>query len=226
MSTAGHTSVIRGPGTSTAFTLEPTLLVTANTRYQVLADLRRLLDPSVAPVVEVDADGTGAGGYVVAAANTYTVNYMFGIITFIADQGALAVVRVSGSYLPAIDLVGVTDWSYSASREVLDTTTVNTTAGSVRTKSLGLADVSGSVTLNELLSYDHDPGAGVLVLETYLDNATPLLFESSAGGKRFRAWVLLESADRAAGGVADLVNSTVNFTGAARVAGAGYGWEA
>lgn len=226
MSTAGHTSVIRGPGTSTAFTLEPTTKLTANTRYQLNTDARRLLDPAVALTVEVDADGAGAGGYVTAAAGTYTVDYLFGIITFLADQGASALVRVSGSYLPVIDLVGVTDWNYTASREVLDTTTVNTVAGSVRTKSLGLADVSGSVTLNELLSYDHDPGAGALVLETYLDNATPLLLEANAGAKRFRAWVLLESADRAAGGVADLINSTVNFTGAARAVGAGYGWEA
>lgn len=228
MSTAGHTSVIRGPGTSTAFTNEPTTELVgtvANTVYQLNTDAKRLLDPAVAVVVEVDADGGGGGGYAVAAADTYTLDYLFGIVTFLADQGASAVVRVSGSYLPAIDLVGVTEWSCAASREVLDDTTINLAAGANRTKKLGLRDCSGSVSLNELLTYDHDPGAGELVLQDYLDNATPLLFEASAGGKRFRAWVLLESGETG-GSVADLINSTVNFTGAARAVGAGYGWEA
>lgn len=224
MSTPNHTSVIRGPGTSTAFTNEPTTKLTANTVYQLNTDGRRLLDPAVAVVVEVDADGAGAGGYVVAAASTYSIDYQFGIITFAADQGASAVVRVSGNYLPVIDLVGVTDWTYTAARTVLDDTAVNNSAGA-RSKKLGLKDLSGSLTLNELMSYDHDPGAGSLVLQSYLDNATPLLLEVATGGKRFRAWVLLESAETG-GGIDDLIGSTVNFTGAARANGlAGYSWE-
>lgn len=225
MPIANHTSVVRGPGSSTAFTLEPTTKLTANLVFQINTDARRLLDPAVAPLVEVDADGPAAGGFVTAAASTYVVDYLFGIITFAVDQGAASVVRVSGSFLPALDLVGVTDWSFTASREVLDETTINNATGT-RAKRLGLRDVSGSLTLNELLSFDHDPGAGVLVLRTLLDNGTPLLFERASGGKRFRAWVLLESAEEG-GGVADLVNSTVNFTGAARASGvAGFGWEA
>lgn len=224
MSTANHTSVIRGPGTSTAFTNEPTTTVEANTVYQLNTDARRLLDPAVAVVVEVDADGGGGGGYVVAAADTYSVDYQFGIITFLADQGAPALVRVSGSYLPVIDLVGVTDWSYTATRDVLDDTTVDNADG-VRSKKLGLKDLSGSMTVLELLSYDHDPGAGELVLQDALDSGTPLLFEVATGGKRFRAWVLLESAETG-GSVADLINNTINFTGAARANGvAGYAWE-
>lgn len=225
MSTANHTSVIRGPGTSTAFTNEPTTKLTANTVYQIDTDARRLLDPAVAVVVEVDADGGGGGGYAVAASDTYEVDYQFGIITFDADQGASAVVRVSASYLPVIDLVGVTDWSYTATRDVLDDTTVDNADG-VRSKKLGLKDISGSFTLNELLSYDHDPGAGELILQDSLDNGTPLLFEVSAGGKRFRAWVVLESSETS-GGVADLINNSINFTGAARANGvAGHSWEA
>lgn len=225
MSTAAHTSVVRGPGASTAFTNEPTTKLTANTVYQLNTDAKRLLDPAVAVVVEVDADGVGAGGYAVAPASSYTVDYLFGIITFLADQGSAALVRVSGSYLPVIDLVGVTDWSYTASREVLDDTTVNNAAGN-RTKKLGLKDLSGSLTLLELLSYDHDPGGGTLVLQTLLDNGTPLLLEVAAGGKRFRAWVLLESAE-GGGDVAGLINNTVNVTLAARAQqGAAYAWEA
>lgn len=227
MSTAAHTSVVRGPGASTAFTNEPTTELvgaTANTVYQLNTDAKRLLDPAVALTVEVDADGGGAGGYATADPSTYTVDYLFGIITFLADQGNDAVVRVSGSYLPVIDLVGVTDWSYTATRDVLDDTAINNAAG-VRSKKLGLKDLSGSLTLNELLSYDHDPGGGELVLQDALDNGTPLLLEVASGGKRFRAWVLLESGETGAA-VADLIGCTVNFTLAARaVQGAGYSWE-
>lgn len=225
MSTANHTSVVRGPGTSTAFTLEPTTKLTANTVYQINTDAKRVLDPAVPPLVEVDADGAGAGAYATAPASSYVVDYLFGIITFLADQGAAATVRVSGSYLPMIDLVGVTDWSFTASRTVLEDTTINNAAG-VRSKKLGLRDLSGNLTLLELLSYDHDPGAGTLVLVTMRDNGTPLLFERLAGGKRFRAWVLLETGEEG-GGIDELLKNTVNFTGAARAVGiAGFGWEA
>ncbi len=224
MSTAAHTGVIRGQGTSTAFVLEPTTKLTANTRYQLNTDLKRLIDPAVAVVVEVDADGAGGGAYVVANPTTYTVNYLYGIITFLADQGAAALVRVSGSYLPVIDLLGVTSFDFACSRTVLDDTTFPAPGG-CRTKKLGLKDVTGTLELNELLTIDNDPGAGSLILQTSHENGTPLLFERSAGGKRFRAWVLLEST-ALDGGVDGLVNNTVNFTGSARAAGAGYGWEA
>lgn len=224
MSIANYTTVIRGPGTSTAFTLEPTTKLTANTVYQLNTDAKRLLDPAVPPLVEVDADGAGGGAYATAPASSYVVDYLFGIITFLADQGGPATVRVSGSYLPVLDLAGVTEWKYSASRTVLDDTTVNNTAGQ-RTKKLGLKDITGSLTINELLSFDNDPGGGTMKLKDFLDNATPLLFEAATGGKRFRAWVLIESADIGNGGVDELINNNVNWTGAARTVGAGFGWE-
>ncbi len=220
-----HQSVVRGRGTSTAFTNEPTTKLTANTVYQLNTDARRLLDPSVPVVVEVDADGAGGGGYVVAPASSYTVNWQFGIITFAADQGAPALVRVSGSFLPVIDLIGITSWSITQSRDVLDDTSVNNAAGQ-RTKRLGLGDLSGSIETTELLTLDNDPGAGVQRMQDYLDNGTPFLLEvlPGTGAKRFRGWVLLESGDNG-GGVADLINNTVNFTGASRAVGAGWSWE-
>ena len=224
MSTAAHTSVVRGPGTSTAFTNETCNKITANTVYEIATDVRRLLDPAVPPVVQVDADGPGAGAFVTASPSTYVVDYLFGRITFLADLGAVATVRISGSYLPALDLAGVTEWSYTASRTVLDDTTVNNASGT-RTKKLGLKDVTGSLSLLELSTYDHDPGAGALVLQTAIDAGTPLLIEIAAGGKRFRTWVLLESKETSAG-VDDLFKTSLNFTGAAQVnGGAGYSWE-
>lgn len=225
MSEAGHTSVIRGPGTSTAFTNEPTTELVgdvANSVYQLNTAAKRLLDPAVAVVVEVDADGGGGGSYAVADPSTYTVNYLYGIITFAADQGSSALVRVSASYLPVIELAGVTQWNFTASRDALDITTV---PNEDRLRKLGLKDFSGSLTLNELASYDHDSGGGELILLDAMEDGTPLLFEREVGGKLFRAWVLLESTEEGAG-VADVFNTTINMTGAAQAdGGAGYGWE-
>jgi hypothetical protein len=175
-------------------------------------------------VVEVDADGAGAGSYAVAPASSYSVDYLFGIITFAADQGASALVRVSGSYLPVVDLVGVTSWSIDASRTVLDDTTVNNTSG-WRTKKLGLKELTCELEINESLLTDNDTGAGVKKLEDFYSNATPLLFERIVGGKRFRAWVL-PSGTGDAGAIDELVKSTISFTGAAQAVGAGFGWEA
>lgn len=225
MSGAAYQSVLRGRGTSTAFTNEPTTKITANTVYELQTDARRLLDPAVPPTVEVDADGAGGGGYVTAAADTYTVDYLFGRITFLADQGASALVRVSGNFLPVLDLLEVHEWNFTSSRDVLDDTNVNNSAGQ-RTKKLGLGDLSGSFQTRSLLTVDHDPGAGTQKLQDYLDNATPFLLEvlPGTGAKRFRAWVLLESSE-GGGSVADLINNTVNFTGASRAVGAGWKWE-
>lgn len=224
MSSAAHTGVIRCQGTSTAFTNEATTKLTANTRYQLNTDVRRLLDPAVAVVVEVDADGAGGGGYVVASPSTYSVDYLFGVITFATDQGASALVRVSGSYLPVVDLLGVTSWQLDASRTVLDDTTVNNTSG-WRTKKLGLRDLTCELELNESLLTDNDTGAGTKKLEDFFTNGTPLLFERLVGGKRFRAWVL-PSGTGEGGALDELVKNTVNFTGAAQAVGAGFGWEA
>lgn len=223
MSTAAYQAAIRGQGTSTAFTNEPTTKLTANTRYQIQTDAKRLLDPSVAVTVEVDADGAGAGGYVVASPSSYAIDYLFGVVTFSADQGASALVRVSGSYMPVVSLLGVTGWKMDASRTVLDDTTINSTGW--RTKLVGLKELSGSLDLTEPLITDNDPGPGALKLEDYFTGGVPLLFERDSGGKRFRAWVLLAGTGEG-GGVDELVNRTVNFVGAARAVGAGFAWEA
>lgn len=217
MATAAHTAVLRLQGTSTAFTNAATTKLVANTVYRITDDAKRLLDPSQTVTVEVDA--TGGGSW--AAATGYTLDRLFGVVTFASDQGASALVRVSGYYLPLVDMVGITDFSFSASRDVLETTALD--GDGTKTKKLGLKDLSGSLTLNELLTVTH--GAGAPTLQSALSSATPLLLEYAAGGKRFRAWVLLESGETT-GAVADLLGSSVNFQGSARGEGAAYAWEA
>jgi hypothetical protein len=221
VATAAFNSSVRVNGTSTSFSNEATTKLTANTRYQITADAKRLIDPAVSVTVEVDADGGGAGGYVTADPSTYTLDRLFGIVTFAADQGASALVRVSGNYLPVLTLAEVAEYQFKASADTLDKTAFGDTA---KTKQPGLKDISGSLKLHSLISYDHDPGGGTKRLSDLFDAGTPVLLEISRGGKRFRAWIVLESHE-APGSVADLLETNLNFTGAARGEGAAFGWE-
>lgn len=216
MTAAAHTSVIRGTGTSTPFTNEPCTDLGIQVRYQIDTDAKRLLDPAVAVVVEVD-DG---GGFVAADADDYDINFLFGIITFDPPLGSGDDVRVSGNYLPTTDTAAITDWNYTCSRSVLDKTAISD--GADRVKLLGLRDISGSITINEFI----DPALEFDVdLFTKLTSDVPTLFEREVDGKRFRAWILLES-EEFTGGIDELIGETLNFTGAAQAdGGALYAWE-
>lgn len=221
MATAAYNSSVRVNGTSTAFSNEATTKLTANTRYQITDTAKRLIDPAVALTVEVDADGAGGGGYVVASPTTYTVDRLFGIITFAADQGALALVRVSGSYLPVLTLAEVAEYQFTATADALDKTAFGDGA---KTKQQGLQDISGSLRLHSLISYDHDPGGGEKKLSALFDAGTPLLLEIYRGTKLFRAWVVLESHE-SPGSVEALLETNLSFTGASQGEGAAFGWE-
>jgi hypothetical protein len=223
MASAAWNGAIRVDGTPTAFSNASCAKVTANTVYRMSTYSGGLIDPTQAVTVEVDADGAGGGGYVVASPSTYTLDYLFGTVTFAADQGANALVRMSGYYLPLVTLAGVTEYNYSTKTDILETTEINT-AGGAKTKLAGLKDMSGSIKLHTLDSYDHDAGAGTKKLKDYYDNGTPMLFERQAAGKLFRAWVLLES-NEADGGVAGLIGTSLGMTGAPRGQGAAYAWE-
>lgn len=100
MAIHGRKALVKVSGAGVAFLDEATTKVTANTVYQITDAAKRVWDRSATITVEVDADGAGAGGFVVAAASTYTVNRLTGTITFNADQGVDAIVRVDGTYLP------------------------------------------------------------------------------------------------------------------------------
>jgi hypothetical protein len=224
--TSGRT--IKVGGTSTAFTNEPTTKVTANTVYQITDTTKRVLDPSVALTVQVDADGAGAGGYVTAASTTYTIDYLYGTVTFLSDQGSSATVRISGSYLPMLSIAKVTDSKVSISRDAPDATTQD--SGSYKERAATLIDVQGSITSLEMETYDHDPGAGALKFLSLLQNGTPFLYEESGGGQYFRAWVCATGLEHGNTGVDELTNLTISFYGCAQrgvtsgTTTAGCGW--
>jgi hypothetical protein len=211
--TTGRT--IKVGGTSTAFSNEACTKLTANTVYQITDASKRVWDPASLVTVQVDADGAGAGGYVTAAAGTYTIDFLFGRITFASDQGASALVRVSGSYLPAVAVAKVRECSLTVSRDAVDSST-HDSAG-YREKTPTLIDVSGSFTSFELAQYDHDAGGGTVKFMSLLTSGAPFLYEErgDASGQYFRAWVVATGLEQN-GAVGDLNSLTVNFAGAAQ----------
>jgi hypothetical protein len=227
--TAAKARVIKQGGTSTAFTNEACTKVTANTVYQITDTTKRVLDPTVALTVQVDPDGGGASPYATVGATTYTVDYLFGTITFASDQGASATVRVSaGNYIPTVTVAKVKEISYNATRDQGDSTSMDSAGYHGRTPTL--LDLSGSLTSFESMSFDHDPGGGVQTFISKLTGGTAWLLEdrSDPSGSYFRAWVLISSLENS-GAVNDLLELVVSFvgtsiSGSGRVDVAAFGW--
>lgn len=191
MATSSNSTTVKAGGTATAFTNEATTKLTANTVYQITDATKRVLDPDTAIVVEVDPDGGGASPYAPVAVSTYTVDYMFGKITFTADQGASATVRIaSGKYIPPLSVLSGTDFELDDGCSLIESTVFG---GTYKSRIKGLDDVSGSFTTLELLTTDLDPGAGTTKLRTAMRAGTKLLLEYQPGGAAtyWRAWVLL-----------------------------------
>lgn len=181
------------------FTNQATTKKTANTVYQITLLAARVIDPFTAVVVEVDADGAGGGGYVVAAADTYTVDYLTGTITFNSDQGASALVRVSGkniqSYVTAPEVLNAT---VTAMRDMLETTNKSSASGGYKTRTAGLRDATIDVEILSLPQTDMDPAGGVISLVSALVAGTPLYLEvhmDTSSDRYFAGWFVAAGLD-------------------------------
>ena len=177
MATVGYETRIRLGGTSTTLTDAPTTATSGNLIYTITNTANRILDPNVAVVVE-------EGG--VAVTDPFTVDYLFGIITFTtARTGAIT---VSGAYIPnTVTVPGVTSHTLNLSSDVLDETDYEEaqTNGAYRTKVNGLKDVS--------ISFERNDGLDNL-FKTRLQNKTRILVELLIGGtSAVRGWFKLGS---------------------------------
>lgn len=214
MSSPAYSTTVNVGGTPTAIVDEP---CTANsaTVYQITNTAKRVLDPSVAVTVKANT--------VVQAASAYTLDPLFGTITF--GSAPTAPVTISCSYLPMLAVAEAKEVSVSASADMSDSSVFNT-AG-FKSHLATLKDFSGSLGV---LSRDaYDMGGGVTFLSA-LNGGLPVLIEirPSGAGNYFRGWAILEKSEAKAG-VAGLVEGTINFQGAARAIageteGVCFGW--
>jgi hypothetical protein len=200
MADLGIKGSLRVNGAAVAFTNEPTTkqagTTLPNSVFQVTSPVRRIIDPRLAVTVEVDADGAGAGGYVAADPSTYVVDWHFGKVTFLTDQGASALVRVSGSYLPMLAIAEVREMDCEVTLELKDRTTCDDAASMARRFLGGKLSAAGNATVLDSLHTDLDAGAGEVKLYDVLTGkaAAYLEYQPLSTGDYFRGWVLFDTA--------------------------------
>lgn len=216
MAIAAYANTVKVAGASVAMTGEACSLVATKT-YRVTNSAKRVLDPATAITVK-------DGGVTVAATN-YTVNHLFGIVTFGASYTVTGAVTLDAAYLPTLTFAEVREFSLSVQGSLADSTTLDS-AGYVA-KALTLKDFTASVTSLQSALYDNDPGAGSRIVADLAAAGTPVLIEAGAGGYLFRGWAVIESYEEK-GSLEGLLELSISLTGTAVATAAGgsvsFGW--
>lgn len=184
---AGYNTTLKVGGTPTTFTNEACTKITANTVYRITAASKRVIDPDTAVVVESDPLANGTWGVVSA-----TVDYFTGTVT-VADQGATALVRVSGKYIPLLTVAYARSADFSPTADELDVTAFG---DAWRKFIMGMirAELSFEVVSDAL--DDLDGGGGTL--QTLVDSRDTAFIEFQPGGQGtyLRFWAFLRSVAR------------------------------
>jgi hypothetical protein len=136
MSTAGYKASVFLAGTPAAVVAAACTGLTS-TVFQITNEARRVIDPDA--TILVYANG------VLQAASAYTLNYLFGKITFAVAP--TAPVTISYSYVPLSEACSIRGFEIRHERVVLDVTTFCTAEadGGLRRKKMGLAERSVSL---------------------------------------------------------------------------------
>jgi hypothetical protein len=216
--TAGWPTIVKRGGAAVTLTNEATTKLMPNTVYQITDATKRLLDPMTAVVVQVDADGAGAGGYVTADPSTYVLDYYTSKITFLADQGSSALVRVSGKYIPALSVGAARAVSVKRARTTLDSSKFGL---GFKSFIYGRMEAGGDLELVADGSEDIDSGGGTAIFLEDVEDAAFVLFEIDMGaqGQKTRCWVAVSDIDTGVPGDG-LVTAKLNWKASGRGAAA------
>lgn len=207
MPIAAHSTTVKVSGVAVAVTGEACTDLGSNV-FQITTSARRIMDPSVTPVVK-------DGGVAVSSA-LYSVNYLFGKVTFTAPPGGA--VTIDYSYLPVAAIAAVKGFSVSVDNGLNEATTFDSSGARKRHKCL--SDHSGSLQMLSLPIEDIDPvTGGTQTLADVFNNGTPKLLELGLGSYFLRSWIILGQLEVGAA-VEGLVESTVSFEGAPQTLGA------
>lgn len=200
--TAGKSAVVYMTGTSTAMTGEAMGLVSGKI-YQITNTAKRCVNPLVAITVKDDGD--------TVPADDYTINFLYGIVTFGAGYTPTTPITIDGEYLPMIEIATANQWSLSYNADIVDVTPFSTSASN-HEKVMTIAECSGSIGTLDFSETDHDSGAGNVIIWSILTGNTAKILQLTMGGSStsWRGCVLLES-DEISTGAADVVKSTLSF---------------
>lgn len=189
MAVAGFQTELKLSSGSTAFSGASTTVQAGtsvpNSVFRIDDALKRMLDPSSPLTVKV--------GGVAAAAGSFSVDYLFGEVTFTTDQGASAV-TVDGSALSLVSFAETTECDLSLTADMLEDTSFD--SGGCKSRRLGPRDAAVTVTQLASLLYDEDPSATERRVFDVLDGGDPILVEVDFGGTQvFRGWMLVSEGD-------------------------------
>lgn len=187
MPSAGYNSSVKGTGTPTAMVAEATTELVADTVFQITASARRILDPDAALTVLVNAAPVASG---------FTVDYLFGKVTFSPALAPGDVVTLTGNYLPAFEVLEGREASVSMKRDIGDVTIFHAT-DKHRKKLALLLDASGTIGILRAFLDLLEGGNPASQLFAILTDGTRKVIEYAPGGqsKVFRAWVRFETED-------------------------------
>ena len=210
MATAGYKAQVRIAGAALATINEAFSAVVSTTVWHATASAKRVIDWNTANTVQTSPDGI-----VWTTVTNYTVDYLFGKITFSAPLAVGVQVRASYNYLPLYTFAEGRDVSFDVSFVELDTTVFGDTDVH---RIQGLEDMSGSITSLSLLNVELDgTGGAEKTLAELLDDREYVVLcykPDSAGNFEMRA-VVQFSSEALSQAVDGLAESTVSFVGAA-----------
>ena len=137
MGQPAYKTVLKIGGTSTKFVGETATSIGGN-KFQIKDISKQILDRNVAPVVKVDNK--------FVTPSDYTVDYLFGIITFNTEQKG--VVTINGNFIPTISIAGANQYSVDITGDILENTNFEDVIknGGYKTKQYGMLDIAVSVS--------------------------------------------------------------------------------
>jgi predicted secreted protein len=208
---AGYTGTVKASGVAVVMTAEPLALVSGFV-YQITNTAKRLIDPATALVVKENG---------VPSVLAYTVNYLYGIVTF--PSAPTTPITVDGAYLPLANVAESKGYTLGLTQDMLDRTSFDS-AGAMQ-KLAGLKDATVKlerVSIND----DIDPvTGGVQSVESRFAAGTPYVIELGLGGTdSWRGWVTTAGVEIGAS-VDSLVAESVDFESSPQLAGAAWSFS-
>lgn len=197
MGVAAYRTQIKLGGTPTAFTDTATTAL-SSVKFQITDTTKRVLDRDTLPTVKDSA--------VAVDSSLYTLDYLFGVITFTTAPSSD--VTVSGNYLPVGSserIANVTNYELNMGGTILDGTNLVSAQDSsgYRSRVYGLHDTSVS------LSGFHDMSSAI---EDALNNRDAVLIDVNPIGLSgtYRGWFVVENKNLS-GGVDELEGEDISL---------------
>lgn len=213
MATSARTSTIKvSYGGTRTLTTDAACSLVSGTTYQVSNAAQRVLSPDDAVTVKV--------GGVTQSATSYTVDYLFGAVTFASAPGGA--VTITATYFPLLAAVEIKSYKFTATAALAN----GNVFGDATIKQIpGLRDLSGTIVALTRPEYN----LGGVTLFSLLDGLCLVEIGYPGATYFFRAWVQLESHEATGATDGGVMEYTLNFVGqnklgVGRTDYASFGW--